>query len=190
MLSLNLEPSVIARLYVAAGDLSIDQERIARAAVSVVQRSGAANVPFHPEKQPGNSTDELLIPLLQEIQERHGYLPREVLEQASRETGIPLSRMFGVITFYTHFRLEPGGSHTVRSCQGTACHVRGARRVADTIREHLGVSEGETTADRKFTYETVQCLGTCFLAPVIMVDDDYHGEMTARSIRKLLDGHE
>lgn len=129
---------------------------------------------------------ELLIPLLQDIQDSYGYLPREILEWLNRQTGISLARMYGVITFYAQFHLEPKGLHTVRCCQGTACHVKGGKAVADAISDHLGVSDGGTTDDKLFTYETVQCLGTCFLAPVVMVDDDYHGEMTGESVKKVL----
>jgi NADH-quinone oxidoreductase subunit E len=133
---------------------------------------------------------ELLIPLLQEIQETYGYLPKPVLEHVSRATGITLSSMYGVITFYTQFYLAPRGRHIVRCCQGTACHVKGAMRVSDAVEEHLGIGEGETTEDGRYTFEIVQCLGTCFLAPVVMIDDDYHGELTAESIRKVLDRYE
>ena len=129
---------------------------------------------------------ELLIPLLQDIQDAYGYLPLEVLEWVSGETGIPLSRMYGVISFYSPFYLKPKGKHTVRCCQGTACYVKGSKAVADAIAEHLGVEDGDTTSDMLFTYETVQCLGTCFLAPVVMVGDDYHSEMTQDSVKKTL----
>lgn len=129
---------------------------------------------------------ELLIPLLQDIQDEYGYLPPPVLDWVGRETGIPLSRMYGVITFYTQFYLEPKGKHTVRCCQGTACHVKGGKAVADAIEEYLGVEDGGTTDDMLFTYETVQCVGTCFLAPVVMVGDDYHAEMTQGLVKKTL----
>ncbi len=129
---------------------------------------------------------ELLIPLLQDIQEAYGYLPPQILEWVGRETGIPLSRMYGVISFYTQFYLKPKGKHTVRCCQGTACYVKGSKAVADAIEEHLGVEDGGTTSDMLFTYETVQCVGTCFLAPVVMVGDEYHSEMTQGSVKKIL----
>ncbi len=134
-------------------------------------------------------SEEFLIPILQDLQDAYGYLPREALEWVGARAGIPVGRMYGVITFYTQFHLEPKGLHTVRCCQGTACHVKGAMRVTDAICEHLGVEEGETTEDGLFTFETVQCLGTCFLAPVVMVDEDYHGEMSADSVKKVLDAY-
>jgi NADH:ubiquinone oxidoreductase subunit E len=127
-----------------------------------------------------------LIPLLQEIQDSYGYLPPPVLKEVSRRTGIPASRMYGVITFYSQFCLKPRGRHTIRACRGTACHVRGARSVAEAISRQLGIGEGETTPDSVFTFETVACLGTCFLAPAMMVDSDYYGLLTPNKIRSIL----
>ena len=127
-----------------------------------------------------------LIPLLQDIQEEYGYLPREVLEYISREGGIPLSRIFGVITFYEQFYLEPQGKHTIKCCRGTACHVKDGQKIASTLSEILEIEEGETTADGLFTFETVACLGTCFLAPVIMIDDEYYGNLTTGEVTKII----
>ena len=129
---------------------------------------------------------EMLIPLLQDLQNAYGYLPREILEWVNVQTGIALSRMYGVITFYTQFYLKPKGRHTIRCCEGTACHVKGAKRIAESIADELGVEEGDTTGDMKYTFETVQCLGTCFLAPVVMIDEDYYGEMTQDKLKKIL----
>ena len=119
-----------------------------------------------------------LIPILQKIQGAYSYLPAEVLKEVSERTGIPTSRMYGVITFYAQFSLKPRGRHTIKCCRGTACHVRGGKAVLDAIMRELHVGEGETTADRRFTFEPVACLGTCFLAPVIMVDSQYFGLLT------------
>lgn len=119
-----------------------------------------------------------LIPLLQRIQGEYGYLPADLLEHVSERTGIPMSRMYGVITFYAQFSLTPKGQHTVRCCRGTACYVRGAKAVRDAVAGSLGVGEGETTQDHRFSFETVACLGTCFLAPVMMVDEQYYGLLT------------
>jgi NADH:ubiquinone oxidoreductase subunit E len=127
-----------------------------------------------------------LIPLLQRLQDAYGYLPSEVLQEVSRRTGIPVSRMYGVATFYEQFHLEPRGRHTVRVCRGTACHVRGAPDVLAAVVQAMGVTEGETTEDRRYTLETVACLGTCFLAPVMMVDKDYHGKLKLGNIPKIL----
>lgn len=131
-----------------------------------------------------------IIPLLQKIQDAYGYVPREVVADVSRETGIPASWIFGVATFYAQFRLEPGGRHTIRLCRGTACHVRGATIVQSALETHLGVADGQTTPDLKFTFETVACLGTCFLAPVMMVDEDYYGELTPTKAPRALKSYE
>ncbi len=131
-----------------------------------------------------------LIPILQNVQKAYGYLPPPVLTWVSRQTGIPTSRMYGVITFYAQFYTEPHGRHTVRCCQGTACHVKNGRRIAETISSELGVAEGATTGDMRFTFETVACLGTCFLAPVIMVDGDYYGQLTPDKIASILKKYE
>ncbi len=127
-----------------------------------------------------------LIPLLQDIQDEYGYLPRTVLEYVSKKSGIALSRIFGVITFYEQFYLTPQGKHTIKCCRGTACHVKNGKKIAETISEMLNVEEGETTEDGLFTFETVACLGTCFLAPVIMIDEEYYGDLTTKKITKIL----
>lgn len=128
-----------------------------------------------------------LSPLLQEIQAGYGYLPPGVLLEMSRRTGIPASQIYGVATFYEQFHLEPHGRHTVRCCRGTACHVKGGHGMIQAVSRELGIAEGETTADMRFTFETVACLGTCFLAPVVMVDKDYYGNMTPTRVRGILD---
>jgi len=127
-----------------------------------------------------------LIPLLQRIQDAYGYLPREVLMEVSQRTGIPVSRMYGVATFYEQFHLEPRGKYTVRCCRGTACHVREGHEVIQAFAEDLGVEEGGTTEDMLFTFETVACLGACALAPVVVIGEKYHGKMTPRKIKTLL----
>jgi NADH-quinone oxidoreductase subunit E len=128
-----------------------------------------------------------LTPLLQEIQASYGYLPALVLLEMSRRTGIPASQIYGVATFYEQFRLAPHGRHTVRCCRGTACHVKGGRGIAQAISGALGIGEGQTTDDRRFTFETVACLGTCFLAPVVMVDHDYFGSTTPSQVGGIID---
>jgi len=127
-----------------------------------------------------------LIPLLQKIQDAYGYLPTPVLEEISEKTGIPTSRMYGVISFYSQFYLEPHGRHTIRCCRGTACHVKGSLEVSEAIKRELGIEDGETTEDMKFTFETVACLGTCFLAPVIMIDNDYYGLLNPSKVKSIL----
>ena len=128
-----------------------------------------------------------LSPLLQEIQLAYGYLPREVLMELSRRTGIPASQIYGVATFYEQFHLEPRGRHTVRCCRGTACHVRGGHSMIEAISNELGIEEGHTTEDKRFTFETVACLGTCFLAPVIMVNGDYYGNINTSMIKGIVE---
>ena len=131
----------------------------------------------------------VLIPLLQTLQNEYGFLPPEVLTEASRLTKLPISRMFGVATFYEQFHLTPRGRHTIRCCRGTACHVKGGKSISQAISRELGIDEGDTTPDMRFTFETVACLGTCFLAPVMMVDNDYYGLLTAQKIHSILDSY-
>ena len=121
-----------------------------------------------------------LIPILQEIQAAYGYLPEEALKMVSRRVKVPLSRIYGVITFYAQFYLTPRGKHLIKACQGTACHVRGASQVLDNLSRELKVNPGGTTEDLKFSLETVACVGTCFLAPVIMINEDYYGKLTPK----------
>jgi NADH-quinone oxidoreductase subunit E len=128
-----------------------------------------------------------LIPLLQAAQELYGYLPEEVLQYINKQTKVPLSRIYGVITFYAQFYQKPRGKHIIKVCQGTACHVKGGKGVLEEIERNLGIKAGETTEDLKFTLETVACLGTCFLAPVKMIDDQYHGKLTPRAAVKVIE---
>lgn len=121
-----------------------------------------------------------LIPVLQEAQDIYGYLPKEVLTRISRGLKVPLSNIYGVVTFYAQFYLNPLGRHVIKSCQGTACHVRGAKGVLESLTRELNVGPGGTTEDLNFSLETVACVGTCFLAPVIMVGKDYYGRLTPK----------
>ena len=131
-----------------------------------------------------------LVPILQKIQSAYGYLPRPVLLSMSKKTGISASQIYGVATFYEQFYLEARGRHIIKCCRGTACHVKGAPNIADAIERAIRVEPGETTDDMKFTFETVACLGTCFLAPVMMVDNDYYGHLTVDDIEKILKEYE
>ena len=133
---------------------------------------------------------EHAIPLLQAIQTNYGYLPQAALVEASASTGIPLSHLFGVATFYAQFYLEPHARHTVRVCRGTACHVRGRQAIQDAVDAYLGISDGEATEDGRYGLETVACLGTCFLAPVVMVDHDYYGSVSPGQIPRILEEYE
>ncbi len=135
----------------------------------------------------GQITSDSLIPILQKIQGAYGYLPAEILFEVSKQTGLHVNHMFGVATFYEQFHLEPRGRHTIKCCRGTACHVKGGREIAGAIKRELGVEEGCTTEDMRFTFETVACLGTCFLAPVVMVNNDYYGTVTASRIKSIIE---
>lgn len=119
-----------------------------------------------------------LITVLQELQAVFGYLPERPLKHLSRGLGIPLSRIYGVATFYNQFRLTPPGKHLVRTCRGTACHVGGSPAILEAMKNHLGVGEEQTTADGLFTLQTVACMGCCSLAPVMTVTDATFGRMT------------
>jgi len=127
-----------------------------------------------------------LIPVLQEAQEAYGYLPREIILAISGAMQIPVSQIYGVVTFYSQFHLNPRGKNIIRVCQGTACHVRGAKAILAALEDNLQVKAGGTTPDLKFTLETVACIGACGLAPVMMVNDDTHGRLTPESVPKLL----
>lgn len=118
-----------------------------------------------------------LIPLLQKAQGIFGFLPREAMQLIADETGSTLSKVYGVATFYAQFYFEPRGRHTIQVCRGTACHVKGSKEILDELVGHLGIGNGQTTPDFEFTLQTVACLGTCFLAPVIMIDDKYFGKL-------------
>ena len=127
-----------------------------------------------------------LIPILQEAQEIQGYLSEEVLNYLGKQLHIPASRIFGVISFYAQFYTTPRGRHTVRVCRGTACHVRGGKNVLKAVQQNLGIGENETTADFKFTFETVACLGACALSPVLLVDKTYYGKLTPAKVEQVL----
>lgn len=134
----------------------------------------------------GKVTGDDLIPILQAVQEAYGYLPLQVLGWVSERTGIPTSRMYGVITFYSQFSTEPHGKHTVRCCRGTSCHVGGGKRIIDVVKSILGIDDGETTQDMLFSFETVACLGTCAISPVMVVDNVYYGKMTPQRAEQVL----
>lgn len=118
-----------------------------------------------------------LIQILLEIQSENRWLPKEVLEKVSKKLQVPLSRIQHIATFYKAFSLVPKGRHEIHICMGTACHVRGAPRVLDTVQDLIGIRPGETDSDLKFSLETVNCLGCCALGPVMEVDGKYHGKM-------------
>jgi NADH-quinone oxidoreductase E subunit len=130
-----------------------------------------------------------LIPLLQSAQEHFGYIPRRALKHIAEVTNIPESSVYGVITFYSQFRLLPMGKFVVRVCAGTACHVSGSKLLIETAQDELGIEVGDTTTDGSFTLFTVACLGCCSLAPVMMVNDETHGRLTPAAVRRILRGY-
>ncbi|HMK60776.1 MAG TPA: NADH-quinone oxidoreductase subunit NuoE [Dissulfurispiraceae bacterium] len=130
-----------------------------------------------------------LIPVLQEAQNIYGYLPKNVLQQISRELDIPFSKVFGVCTFYAQFHLKPRGRNIIRVCLGTACHVRGGEKIFQAAQENLGVGPGGTTEDLRFTLETVACIGACGLSPCMMVNEDTHGRLMPKKVGEVLEGY-
>lgn len=130
-----------------------------------------------------------VIPVLQETQHKVGFLSREAMEIVSEELGVPLAELYGVATFYAQFHLKPRGRHIVKVCRGTACHVRGSAKIMEKIKKMLNVKENGTTEDLRYTLEPVACLGCCGLAPVVMIDDDTHGRLTAdeAALKQFLD---
>ncbi|MBI5583587.1 MAG: NAD(P)H-dependent oxidoreductase subunit E [Deltaproteobacteria bacterium] len=137
------------------------------------------------ERYPGKP--EYLIFLLQDLQHAYNYISPVALALVCDHVGIPLSQAYAVATFYQSFSLEPKGEHEVRVCQGTACHLKGAPRVVEEAERKLGIKAGQTTKDLKFTLETVNCLGACALAPVAVIDEEYHPNITTRQLLKNLD---
>ncbi|MCD4656936.1 MAG: NADH-quinone oxidoreductase subunit NuoE [Planctomycetes bacterium] len=127
-----------------------------------------------------------LIPLLQSAQDHFGYIPRRAIKYISGVTKIPESKIFGVITFYSQFKLKPMGKHVIRMCMGTACHVANAKSLLDTVQDELGIEVNESTEDGVFTLFTVACIGCCSLAPVMMVDDETYGNLSPANARKIL----
>ncbi|MBN2232486.1 MAG: NADH-quinone oxidoreductase subunit NuoE [Deltaproteobacteria bacterium] len=123
-----------------------------------------------------------LIPSLQGIQNRHGYLPRGGLVMVARHFGLPASKVYGVATFYNQFRFNPPGRHPIKVCLGTACHVRGGDIVLENFERKLGIVEGETTADREFSLERVACVGCCALAPVVLVGEKVEAHVTPSKV--------
>ena len=125
-----------------------------------------------------------VIPVLQEVQAALGWLSQDSLRAVAAGLSIPDSQIYGVATFYTQFRLKPVGKHLVRVCHGTACHVSGAVKISEALQSSMGVGDGQTTADGKFTVESVACLGCCSLAPVMMIDNETYGRLTPDSSQK------
>jgi NADH-quinone oxidoreductase subunit E len=127
-----------------------------------------------------------LIPVLQEAQERFGYLPPEVMQGIAKFLHLPESSVFGVSTFYALFRLAPTGKRMVKVCRGTACHVRGGARILREAERRLGIKPGKTTDDFEYSLETIACFGSCALAPVMVIDKNVYGRMTTTKVGQIL----
>jgi NADH-quinone oxidoreductase subunit E len=127
-----------------------------------------------------------IISALEKIQQHYRYLPKEALILASQRLGVPLSQAYAVATFYNAFSLKPKGKHCLHVCMGTACHVRGSQLVLDRMETKLGIAAGETTSDKLFSLETVNCVGACALGPIVVADDEYSGQMTLEKADRLI----
>ena len=148
------------------------------------------------ETDVGEQLDELLsaysgekgnlIPILQEVQEKFGYLPREAMKKVAKHLSLSESTVYGVSTFYAQFKFVPTGKRIIKVCRGTACHVRGAGSILGEIERQLGIKPGETTGDMEYTLETIACFGSCALAPVMVIDKDVFGRMTPTKGRQIL----
>jgi NADH-quinone oxidoreductase subunit E len=133
-----------------------------------------------------NSDKGFLVPILQDVQKEYNYLPREALNALGSVLNVPMSRIYEVATFYKAFSLTPRGRHQLSLCLGTACHVRGASLIQESIERALDIEAGETTDDLEFTFETVNCLGACALGPILVVDEEYKGHTTLSKANKIL----
>ncbi|MCK4257989.1 MAG: NADH-quinone oxidoreductase subunit NuoE [Halanaerobiales bacterium] len=127
-----------------------------------------------------------LITILHQAQKIFGYLPREVQIYIAEHLGIPFPEVYGVVSFYSLFSMEPRGKYTIEVCMGTACYVKGIQQILDVLKEELNIDPGETTEDGMFTIETTRCLGACSLAPVMAIGKDMHGHLTPEKVREIL----
>ena len=139
--------------------------------------------------QLGTSPDNC-VPILQKVQEKYGYLPRQAMDLVVKNSSITAGQLYGVATFYSQFRLNPVGRHRIKICHGTACHVRGADRLNTAVRYLLNLKEDEeTSAEEAYTLEDVACVGCCSLAPVMVIDNDVHGDLTGPKANQILKKH-
>ena len=136
---------------------------------------------------PYQGRGDKLISILQQVQEELSYLPEDAMHAIAKVTGLPESRVYAVASFYAQFRFTPRGKHTVMVCRGTACHVRGAKKILEETERHLGIEEGQTTEDLEYTLETVACIGCCALAPCVMIDEDVEAKLTPKRVAEIID---
>ena len=152
---------------------------------------GSRNMEINQKKQikeiltPFKGRDLVVIPALQAVQAKFGYLPQEALEEIGNVAEVSANSVYGVASFYAQFRFTKPGKHKIAVCRGTACHVRGAPRIIEAIERALGIKEEETTADFEYSLETVACIGACALAPTIRIDEDTHGQLNTKKIEEL-----
>ena len=125
--------------------------------------------------------NDAVMAILQEVQDEFGYVPEASVVQISKSTGINRSRLYGILTFYAQFRLQPVGKHIIRVCRGTACHVKGSQAISEKLCDCLNIKPGETTEDNQFTVEEVACIGACGMAPVMTIDEDTYGSLTVNN---------
>ena len=137
------------------------------------------------EKYP-KEKDQLIM-ILNDVQEKYGYIPKQAQIVISEELSIPMAEIYGVITFYSRFTLEPKGKYNISICLGTACFVKGSREILERAKAKLGIEEGQTTADGKFSLDTTRCVGACGLAPVFTINDEVYGKATVKKLDEVLD---
>lgn len=133
-----------------------------------------------------DKTQSVLLPVLQDIQKVYGWLPEKALISTSQELSVPLVSLYGIASFYNEFRLKPLGKYHIVVCTGTACHVRGASLLVSELERMLGIKAGEVTPDQMFSLETARCIGACAVAPVIIIDGEYHGNVTKKEIKSIM----
>ena len=138
-------------------------------------------------KRHESKSRDALIPILQEVQEAEGYLSRESLIEIGKDLNLPVSKIYGVATFYNQFRFQPKGKYHILVCRGTACHVKGSEKLLETICKNLDIKPGLTTRDKKFSLDTVACLGACGLSPVICINGEFIAKVTPKKALKILD---
>ncbi len=141
---------------------------------------------FIAQTQKDEHPDSFLIAVLHKAQELYSYLPVSVMDEIAQEMGIPTAHIWGVATFYHYFNLTPPGQHVISICLGTACYVRGAAQILQTLRDELKIDMGQVTPDGLFSLQPARCLGACGLAPVVMIDDKIHGELTPKKMIQIL----
>lgn len=128
-----------------------------------------------------------LIPILNEVQEKYGYIPKIAGLEISNYLNIPMAEIYGVVTFYSRFTLEPKGKYNISVCLGTACFVKGSQKILDRLKERLSIQEGQTTPDGKFSIDTTRCVGACGIAPVFTINNEVYGKATVKKLDEILD---